>query len=480
MTEGKKPFHVRLTGDHTGPNKRTTYKHNLNVLKRLVEHYPMRSGEYFTNANGKQTIGDHARDDRFNTSDAMANFMLNNWHGVDLDQAHADVCRAYEATNDGKRKAWRPRKTAQNDATTSDATSDGASETTATTETTGTTATTETTGTTETTETMRETSTSNASTTAARDKARASLGALGEQIADIVEETVKSYATGADVERIARKVASDAIKEFKANNDTGVTLVELKKADATDTTKLGVQHKQFPLLLKVCGARQRDGHGLNVWLSGPAGSGKTTAAANVAKALDLAFYFTSAIDQPYKLTGFVGSAGLYNSTAFRQAWEHGGLYLFDEVDASMPGAVMEFNAALANGSAAFPDRPEPVKRHPDCVIVAGANTNGAGATADYSARMKQDAAFRDRFVIIDWPIDEALERALCANKAWVDTVQNYRRKLARSGIRGHMISPRATQYGETLLAQEIDEPTVIDLVIRKGLSDQDWRAIEGA
>jgi cobaltochelatase CobS len=468
MTEGKKPFHVRLTGDHTGPNKRTTYKHNLNVLKRLVEHYPMRSGEYFKNANGKQTVGDHARDDRFNTSDAMAQYMLTCWNSADLDAAHADVCRAYEATNDGKRKAWRPRKTAQNDATTSDATSDGASETT------------ETTGTTETTETMRETSTSNASTTAARDKARASLGALGEQIADIVEETVKSYATGADVERIARKVASDAIKEFKANNDTGVTLVELKKADATDTTKLGVQHKQFPLLLKVCGARQRDGHGLNVWLSGPAGSGKTTAAANVAKALDLAFYFTSAIDQPYKLTGFVGSAGLYNSTAFRQAWEHGGLYLFDEVDASMPGAVMEFNAALANGSAAFPDRPEPVKRHPDCVIVAGANTNGAGATADYSARMKQDAAFRDRFVIIDWPIDEALERALCANKAWVDTVQNYRRKLARSGIRGHMISPRATQYGETLLAQEIDEPTVIDLVIRKGLSDQDWRAIEGA
>jgi cobaltochelatase CobS len=465
MTEGKKPFHVRLTGDHTGPNKRTTYKHNLNVLKRLVEHYPMLNGEYFTNANGKQTIGDHARDDRFNTSDAMANFMLNSWHSVDLDAAHADVCRAYEATNDGKRKAWRPRKTAQNDATTSDETSDDAGEAEETTETTA---------------TMRDTSTNNDSTTAARDKARASLGALGEQIADIVEETIKSYATGADVERIARKVASDAIKEFKANNDTGVTLVELKKADATDTTKLGVQHKQFPLLLKVCGARQRDGHGLNVWLSGPAGSGKTTAAANAAKALDLAFYFTSAIDQPYKLTGFVGSQGLYNSTAFRQSWEHGGLYLFDEVDASMPGAVMEFNAALANGSAAFPDRPEPVKRHPDCVIVAGANTNGAGATADYSARMKQDAAFRDRFVIIDWPIDEALERALCANKAWVDTVQNYRRKLARSGIRGHMISPRATQYGETLLAQEIDEPTVIDLVIRKGLSDQDWRAVESA
>jgi cobaltochelatase CobS len=251
----------------------------------------------------------------------------------------------------------------------------------------------------------------------------------------------------------------------------GATLVEIKVPDLPPIN-VGVQHQKFPLLLKVANARLRDGTRLNAWLAGPAGTGKTTAAKNVAKALELAFYFNGAIDSPYKLTGFTDANGRTIRTAFREAWEHGGVYLFDEVDASSPGAILEFNAALANGVCSFPDAV--VERHPDCIVIAGANTTGLGASLEYVGRMKQDAAFLDRFVVIEWPLDPGLESAICSNDGWTARVRSVRERVKARGIKGALITPRATVYGEALLAAGIDQKTVEALTLRKGMADDVW------
>ena len=240
---------------------------------------------------------------------------------------------------------------------------------------------------------------------------------------------------------------------------------------------VGIQHKHFPKLLKMANARMRDGSRLNIWVHGPAGSGKTTAARNVAKALSLPFYFNGSIDQAYKLTGYCDAHGKYNTTAFRQAWEHGGVYLFDEIDGSSPTAFLELNAALANGMATFPDKAESVPRHKDCIIIAGANTIGLGGTIEYVGRMRLDAASLDRFVFLDWPIDEALERALCANVEWSAKVQASRGKLKSAAIKGAMISPRATMYGEALLAAGLSQDDVSASVLRKGMPDAEWSKV---
>jgi cobaltochelatase CobS len=76
----------------------------------------------------------------------------------------------------------------------------------------------------------------------------------------------------------------------------------------------------------------------------------------------------------------------------------------------MPGALLAFNAALANGVAAFPDGS--IKRHPETVIIAAANTWGFGGDANYIGRAKLDAAFLDRFVTLAWGYDEDLERTI--------------------------------------------------------------------
>jgi hypothetical protein len=238
---------------------------------------------------------------------------------------------------------------------------------------------------------------------------------------------------------------------------------------------IGTQHRQFETLLRACAARDHAGNRLNVLLVGTAGSGKTTAAEMVSKALGLPFYFNGAIDNEYKLLGFTDAQGRIVSRPFRHAYEHGGVYLFDELDASLPGALLAFNAATSNGHCDFPDGS--VDRHPDCVILAAANTFGHGATDQYTGRAKLDISFLDRFVPIAWEIDESLETATCPNTDWCGYVQAVRRRVNEHGIARALISPRASYQGAALLAAGLDRDTVIAMALRKGMSADQWQAV---
>lgn len=227
-------------------------------------------------------------------------------------------------------------------------------------------------------------------------------------------------------------------------------------------------HEQFDSVLKAVAAE------VPVMLVGPAGSGKTTICEQVAQALDLRFYFTGAVASEYKLSGFVDAQGRIVSTAFRDAYTNGGLFLFDEVDASMPQAIMAFNAALANGHCDFPGDTEPTKRHPDFRVVAAANTFGRGADRQYVGRNQLDAASLDRFVIISMDYDEKLERALAGNTDWARKVQRIRREISKQQLR-HIVSPRASIQGARLLAAGFSIDEVLESTVWKGL-DKDSKA----
>ena len=223
---------------------------------------------------------------------------------------------------------------------------------------------------------------------------------------------------------------------------------------------LGTQHFQFEKLSKYVQTKN------NIFLVGSAGSGKTTAARNIAKALNIKFYFTGAINSEYKLTGFIDAQGRIVNTEFRKAYENGGLFLFDEIDASFPQAILAFNAALANNYMDFPDRK--VKRHKDFYCIAAANTFGTGADRQYVGRNQLDAATLDRFITLNWEIDETLEHELAKNYEWVNYVQKARKAASKIGER-HIISPRASMQGADLLRIGIDRKEVEKDVVWKGL-----------
>jgi cobaltochelatase CobS len=247
----------------------------------------------------------------------------------------------------------------------------------------------------------------------------------------------------------------------------------IKKDNEDDIrVKIGRQHKTFPELLKAM--NDLEGDYRNVWLAGPAGSGKSTAAKQLAKVLfgtDDRFHYNGAIDSPYKLSGFVDANGRIVSTAFRKAWENGGVYLFDEVDASLPGALMAFNGALANGIADFPDGP--MERHKDCYVVAAANTWGLGADAKYVGRAKLDAASLDRFFPIPWDYDEDLEREIANHDEWFEVVRKMRADAIRCGAEV-VISPRSTYRGAMLLRKGWDKATVVKNEFGRWVNNPKW------
>lgn len=246
----------------------------------------------------------------------------------------------------------------------------------------------------------------------------------------------------------------------------------------------GAVHHAFPKLLSAVTQR------VNVMLVGPAGSGKTTAARKVAEILGLDFQFTGAIASEYKLMGFVDAQGRVVNTAFRKAFLEGGLFLFDEKDASLPGATLAFNAALANRICDFPDGT--YEAHPDFYAVAAANTYGSGASRQYVGRNQLDAATLDRYIMIDWDYDEALEAAMMGlprpkaapvpvsitpvpadqvhelTRQWVERVQKVRRAIDKLKVR-HVVSPRASQAGAKLLAAGWAWADVEAAAIWKGL-----------
>ncbi|MDF1551967.1 MAG: AAA family ATPase [Deferrisomatales bacterium] len=269
--------------------------------------------------------------------------------------------------------------------------------------------------------------------TTATPAAPPALGDLGAMLAALVEPYVKGAVDAETVRAIVREEAGIAPHRFEVVLPTGAVHAA------------GMQHAQFPKLVRRLGA------GLHVMLVGSPGTGKTHACHAAASALGLSFHTTSVGAQTTKsdLLGFIDAHSKLVRTQFREAYEHGGVFLLDEIDAGNPNVLTVLNAALANGCCPFPDGM--VDRHADFRGVAAANTYGRGGDRLFVGRNQLDAASLDRFVVLDWDVDERLETALTGNNDWCTYVQRMRK--AAGSVRAQVvISPRASINGAKILA----------------------------
>lgn len=238
----------------------------------------------------------------------------------------------------------------------------------------------------------------------------------------------------------------DELKELKSEIQSKKKL-EVKVGDKV-TELEGLKHKQLEQLITYAALR------LSPLLVGMAGTGKTHAGEQVAKALGLNFYSMSVGAQTSKsdIIGYMDASGNYVKTHFREAYQNGGVFLMDEIDAGNANVLIQVNAALSNGLCAFPDKM--VSKHDDFVFIASANTYGNGANRQYVGRNQLDAATLDRFAVVDWYIDDNLEEKLAIGQyggVWYKAVRAVRDYVAEHNIRA-LISPRATQKGSALLS----------------------------
>lgn len=276
--------------------------------------------------------------------------------------------------------------------------------------------------------------------------------AARDKVREVAEQGMDSVIFAA--EKVAREVAEKH----------RVVRFEVKTGDTIRKLPDGLRHKAFEDILTCLAVRE------NVYLVGGAGGGKTYIASQAAEALGLPFYSTGAVGMAYQLQGFINAQGDYMATDLYRAYTGGGVFLFDEMDSSSAQALLAFNAIAANDLAAFPCGT--VKRHPDFVIVAAANTFGNGADAQYVGRSQLDAATLDRFAFIVMDYDEALELAISPCEEWTRYVQAVRAKVSEHKMR-HVVSPRASIRGGKLILQGMDAARVAELVVFKSMTEAD-------
>jgi cobaltochelatase CobS len=294
----------------------------------------------------------------------------------------------------------------------------------------------------------------------------AQIGAQSD-LAALIAQAVAPHVQGS--------VNADDVRAIVADEVAKLTLpkpVEIRVQER-DAVTFNHAHEVLPKVVQAAAA------GLHVWLTGPAGSGKTTIAEQAAEALGLEFRCLSVSAQTplSALMGYMNATGDYVRTPFRDMFEHGGLFILDEVDAGNPNVLAALNAALANGICSFADAN--VKRHENFRVIACANTWGTGATSQYVGRLQIDAATLNRFVRLSVAYDEALEAALCSNPKWLECVRRYR-KAAESLRLNVIVSPRASFYGASLLAAGWSEAEAEAALIFAGLSEDATNKLKGA
>ena len=216
----------------------------------------------------------------------------------------------------------------------------------------------------------------------------------------VIVEAIKPHLTSLiDWEKVAD------IARTEARN---VAPVRVEVARVNEPPKnMGVQHKRFPELLQMLAA------GLNVWLVGPAGTGKTLAAETACDALGMQHFRAKSVGPTtaeYDLLGYNTADGTFKAGAFYETYKHGGVLLIDEIDSASGDALIAINAALANGFAFFGD--ERVNKHADFRCIAAANTVGQGRDSVYIGRSQLDGATLDRFNFLRWGYDAGIERSI--------------------------------------------------------------------
>lgn len=257
------------------------------------------------------------------------------------------------------------------------------------------------------------------------------------------------------------------IEEFAKSGGAAKREITVKIDDMA--TKIeGLTHPKFERVLKYVANHH------NVYLYGPAGSGKNVICEQVAKALGVPFYYQNTIITKFDVTGYKNAAGEFEETEFYKAWTQGGVFMLDEADNACAEALVTLNAALANGYYSFPGIGR-VECSPNFYCVAAGNTNGQGATDEYCGRYKMDESSRDRFAFVDIDYNPEIEEGICGgHKDVLDFVRELRgicKEQRISLICGYRAIKNLTMFYDD------DAAAIIDDFILKGAEKDTVREI---
>ena len=271
------------------------------------------------------------------------------------------------------------------------------------------------------------------------------------------------------IEKDIKNSCISMLQDFIAKEYGTIERKIVTVVNGEEHTTTGVLHEQFDTVLKFVENDEP------VFLSGPAGSGKNYICQQIAEVLGLNFYFSNAVTQEYKLTGFTDAMGNYQPTQFYKAFTEGGLFMLDEIDASIPEVLVILNAAIANR---YFDFPAPIgyrKAHPDFRVVAAGNTTGNGADYTYVGRNQLDGASLDRFAIVPIQYSSTIENTMAGNIELADFCREFRKASEKTGVQ--IITSYRAINRLAKMSQIMELPEALSTCLIKGLSTDDINII---
>lgn len=233
----------------------------------------------------------------------------------------------------------------------------------------------------------------------------------------------------------------------------------------------GFVHEKFELICKLAAT------GLPVLMVGPAGTGKTHLARQVAEALKRPFTYNS-MSEGVTESHLVGrnlpqsdGSFKFECSPFVKTYENGGVHLFDELDSADANVMTFLNAALANGHLSVPQAGRIFEKHKDTVLICAANTYGTGATRTYVGRNQLDAATLDRFacstveVGYDKKLEESIARSILGDDELLKKLWRVRYKVIDRNHMKRIMSTRTVVNSHTLVKSGISEKAFWDMYL---------------
>ena len=245
------------------------------------------------------------------------------------------------------------------------------------------------------------------------DAVQALMASFGQQLQSALQPR-------ADIDE---KVVVDIVCRELDKRASHIQHIQVKSPNGT-ANMTGCFCDKFEYLVNIVSA------GKPLYMYGPAGSGKSFTAKQIAEALGLPYFETSQAMFSYDLKGYGDAGGNYVETPFYKAFTQGGLFFLDEVDASASEAMVVLNNAIANRRFDFPVVGM-VNAHEKFRVVAAGNTRMTGATLAYSARQMQDSSFKNRFFFEVMGYDRRIELQLANNDKEIVEFAHDLRKAAR-------------------------------------------------
>ena len=297
------------------------------------------------------------------------------------------------------------------------------------------------------------------------------LGVISDVIKATVAEAMSSFQHPEDVDAVTA-IVNQRIE------DARLPVSYQFNVGSKPTVTVNGAHHMVPSIVRWMTA------GLNVWLHGEAGNGKSTIAGHVAEALGAELFEISLSPETseVKLRGYNDAQGREVLSAIGRAvkamLEGKTVVLFlDEISNARPDLATWLNMMLANRKVELPSGTYELTD--EFYVLAAANDIGLGASVKYPKGKLQDASFRDRFNFVEIGIDMNIVNSVVASKCqdeallqqWMGVWHTARLNVKTYGL-NFEITPRSAIQGATLLGlgESIEVATMAALL--RGVHDQ--------